>query len=187
MTPAAQPDFLFVAPHPSTAGRGNDLDGMNKFTFDSSWNQVKGKLRQKFGQLTDDDLEFAEGKGEELFGRLEQKLGVGASEIHRTLNDIKSSLNGNGVRETLEQARAKATEVAGDLKAKATEVADEFKHVASVKAEEFKAQAGEVYEHARQRARTVHEDAEEYVRTKPREAVFTALAAGFVVGLMIRR
>ena len=148
---------------------------MNKFTFDSSWNQVKGKLRQKFGQLTDDDLNFAEGKGEELLGRLEHKLGMGADQLHHTLNDLKSSVNSSGVRETIEQARAKVSEVA-----------DEIKTAASAKSDELKAQAGEVYEQARQRARTVHEDAEEYIRSKPRESVFTALAAGFVVGLMIR-
>lgn len=160
---------------------------MNKFTFDSSWNQVKGKLRQKFGQLTDDDLNFAEGKGEELLGRLQHKLGMGEDQLHEVLGEIKTSLNGSGVRETVEQVRTKATEVAGDLKAKATEVADEFRSAASAKADEFKAQAGEAYEQARQRARTVHEDAEEYVRNKPREAVFSALAAGFVLGLMLRR
>jgi len=160
---------------------------MNKFIFDSSWNQVKGKLRQKFGQLTDDDLDFAEGKGEELLGRLQHKLGMGAEHLYETLGEIKTSLNGSGVREKVEQARTKATEVAGDLKAKATEVAEEFGSVASAKAGEFKAQAGEVYEQARQRARTVHEDAEEYVRYKPREAVFSAIAAGFVLGLMLRR
>lgn len=148
---------------------------MNKFIFDGSWNQVKGKLRQKFGQLTDDDLNFAEGKGEELLGRLEHKLGMGADQLHRTLNDLKSSINSGGVRETIEQARAKVSEVA-----------DEIKTAASAKSDELKAQAGEVYEEARQRARTVHEDAEEYIRSNPRESVFTALVAGFVVGLMIR-
>jgi uncharacterized protein YjbJ (UPF0337 family) len=40
-----------------------------------NWNQLKGKLKQKYGQLTDDDLSFSEGKEDELFGRLQQKLG----------------------------------------------------------------------------------------------------------------
>ena len=155
---------------------------MNKFTFDSSWNQMKGKLQQKYAQLTDDDLAFAEGKGEELLGRLQEKLGVSKTELHAALNEIRDSLDetAGGVREKLEQARAKAAEMAGDLKTKASEVAGEVREAATHK-------AGEVYEQARQRARTVHEDAEEYVRQKPREALFTALAAGFVVGLILRR
>ena len=36
---------------------------------------MKGKLKQKYSQLTDDDLTFAEGKDDELFGRLQKKLG----------------------------------------------------------------------------------------------------------------
>ena len=48
---------------------------MTKLQFKGGWNEVKGKLKQKYGQLTDDDLAFAEGKDEELLGRLQQRLG----------------------------------------------------------------------------------------------------------------
>ena len=48
---------------------------MTKLQFKGGWNEVKGKLKQKYGQLTDNDLAFAEGKDDELLGRLQQKLG----------------------------------------------------------------------------------------------------------------
>ena len=48
---------------------------MNKLQFKGGWNEVKGKLKQKYGQLTDNDLTFAEGKDEELLGRLQTRLG----------------------------------------------------------------------------------------------------------------
>ncbi len=48
---------------------------MTKLKFNGTWNEIKGKLKQKYAQLTDDDLLFAEGKDEELLGRLETKLG----------------------------------------------------------------------------------------------------------------
>ena len=48
---------------------------MNTLRFKGSWNEAKGKLKQKYGQLTDDDLTFVEGKDDELLGRLQQKLG----------------------------------------------------------------------------------------------------------------
>jgi uncharacterized protein YjbJ (UPF0337 family) len=48
---------------------------MTKLEFKGSWDEVKGKLKQKYGQLTDDDLVFAEGKDDELLGRLEKRLG----------------------------------------------------------------------------------------------------------------
>jgi uncharacterized protein YjbJ (UPF0337 family) len=46
-----------------------------KLQMKGSWNEVKGKLKQKYGQLTDDDLTFAEGKEDELLGRLQKRLG----------------------------------------------------------------------------------------------------------------
>jgi uncharacterized protein YjbJ (UPF0337 family) len=49
--------------------------GMTNLQFKGSWNEVKGKLKQKYGQLTDDDLAFTEGKEDELLGRLQQRLG----------------------------------------------------------------------------------------------------------------
>jgi uncharacterized protein YjbJ (UPF0337 family) len=48
---------------------------MTNLQFKGNWNEVKGKLKQKYGQLTDDDLAFAEGKEDELLGRLQKRLG----------------------------------------------------------------------------------------------------------------
>ncbi len=48
---------------------------MNKLSFRGSWNEIKGKLKQKYADLTDDDLTFIEGKEDELLGRLQQRTG----------------------------------------------------------------------------------------------------------------
>lgn len=48
---------------------------MTKLEIKGSWNEIKGKLKQKYATLTDDDLTFAEGKDEEFLGRLQKKLG----------------------------------------------------------------------------------------------------------------
>ena len=61
---------------------------MTKLQFKGGWNEVKGKLKQKYGQLTDDDLSFAEGKDDELLGRLQQKLGRTKDELRRELEDL---------------------------------------------------------------------------------------------------
>ena len=50
------------------------------------WNQTKGKLKQKFGQLTDDDLMYQKGKEDELYGRLQKKLGKTREEIDKLIN-----------------------------------------------------------------------------------------------------
>jgi uncharacterized protein YjbJ (UPF0337 family) len=52
-----------------------------KLQMKGSWNEVKGKLKQKYGQLTDDDLAFAEGKEDELLGRLQKRLGRTKDEL----------------------------------------------------------------------------------------------------------
>ena len=54
---------------------------MTKLEIKGSWNDVKGKLKQKYAQLTDDDLLFVEGKDEELLGRLQKSLGRTKEEI----------------------------------------------------------------------------------------------------------
>lgn len=53
-----------------------------------SWNEVKGKLKQKYGQLTDDDLTFAEGKEDELLGRLQKRLGRTKDELRAEIADM---------------------------------------------------------------------------------------------------
>lgn len=58
---------------------------MTKLQFKGSWNEAKGKLKQKYGQLTDDDLTFAEGKDDELLGRLEKKLGKSKDALREEL------------------------------------------------------------------------------------------------------
>src|SRR6188768_2791829 len=102
---------------------------MNEFEFEGSWNEIKGLLRQKYGQLTDDDVQFAEGKGEELMGRLQWKLGMSSEELHSVLRELQAQTwNGAGkFREQIGQARAKAAEVAADVKARVTHAAEDFK------------------------------------------------------------
>lgn len=53
-----------------------------------NWNQLKGKLKQKYAQLTDDDLIYEEGREDELLGRLQQKLGKTDREIRETLREL---------------------------------------------------------------------------------------------------
>ena len=71
-----------------TTDRGSVCDlsiTMTKLEFKGGWNELKGKLKQKYAQLTDDDLTFAEGKDEELLGRLQQKLGKSKEDLRSEL------------------------------------------------------------------------------------------------------
>jgi uncharacterized protein YjbJ (UPF0337 family) len=61
---------------------------MNTTVVKGNWNEQKGKLKQKFAELTDNDLMFAEGKKEEMIGRLQIKLGKSKEELHKIMAAI---------------------------------------------------------------------------------------------------
>ena len=61
---------------------------MNKLMRKGAWNEVKGKLKQKYGELTDDDLAFADGKEDELLGRLQTKLGKTKDELRKEIENM---------------------------------------------------------------------------------------------------
>ena len=59
-----------------------------KLQVKGGWNEVKGKLKQKYGQLTDDDLSFADGKEDELLGRLQQRLGKSKEDLRAEIEKL---------------------------------------------------------------------------------------------------
>ena len=61
---------------------------MNELFFKGNWNEIKGKLKQKYSDLTDDDLAYAEGKEDELLGRLQKKTGRTKQELKEEINKL---------------------------------------------------------------------------------------------------
>ena len=61
---------------------------MTKLTFKGTWNEAKGRLKQKYAQLTDDDLLFEEGKEDELLGRLQKRLGKSKEDVRREIEEF---------------------------------------------------------------------------------------------------
>lgn len=53
-----------------------------------NWNQLKGKAKQEYGDLTDDDLTYEEGKEDELYGRLQEKLGKTKQEVKDWIDSL---------------------------------------------------------------------------------------------------
>ncbi len=64
------------------------LKAMNKTELKGNWLEVKGKLKQQFATLTDDDLTFAEGKKDEMLGRLQIKLGKTKEQLHKIISSL---------------------------------------------------------------------------------------------------
>ncbi len=65
---------------------------MNELQIKGNWNIIKGKLKQAYGELTDDDLAYSEGNEDQLVGRLQQKLGKTREEIQRTIQEASMEL-----------------------------------------------------------------------------------------------
>ena len=61
---------------------------MDRLELKGNWNQLKGKIKQAHGDLTDDDLKYEEGKDEELLGRLQKKLGKSRGDIVKWLKSL---------------------------------------------------------------------------------------------------
>lgn len=61
---------------------------MNELQLKGTWNEVKGKLKQKYGDLTDNDLTYAEGKSDEMLGRLQKKTGKSKAELKKEIESL---------------------------------------------------------------------------------------------------
>ncbi len=79
-------DYPIVMCSQRCCHRGERLISMNKLELKGTWNEAKGKLKQKYADLTDDDLTFAEGKEDEMLGRLQQKTGRSKEELREEIS-----------------------------------------------------------------------------------------------------
>jgi uncharacterized protein YjbJ (UPF0337 family) len=59
-----------------------------KLNLKGNWNEIRGKLKQKYGQLTDDDLTFVEGKEDEMLGRMQKRLGRSKEEVRTMVESM---------------------------------------------------------------------------------------------------
>lgn len=59
---------------------------VNKTTMKGNWNVIKGKLKAAYGDLTDDDLAYEEGREDELYGRIQQRIGKSKDEVKRMID-----------------------------------------------------------------------------------------------------
>jgi uncharacterized protein YjbJ (UPF0337 family) len=57
-----------------------------KLSVKGNWNVIKGKLKQAYGQLTDDDLTYVEGQEDELVGRIQKRVGATAADVRQLLD-----------------------------------------------------------------------------------------------------
>lgn len=74
---------------PGIVALGNNQEqAMDKLELKGKWNELKGKVKQAYADLTDDDLKYEEGKDDELYGRLQQKTGKTRDEVVKWLRSL---------------------------------------------------------------------------------------------------
>ena len=65
---------------------------MNKDTIAGNWKQLKGKVQQQWGKLTDDDYDVIAGRSTELAGRIQERYGITREEAEKQVKDWESRL-----------------------------------------------------------------------------------------------
>lgn len=131
---------------------------VNQQTLEGHWNEIKGKLRSKWGQLTNDDVAHFEGDVDRLVGLIQRKTG----EARSAIEDYLTELTENGAS-VMSQAAA--------------DVRNGIRHAAE-RVQETSQQAVEYARHG-------YEDAQEMVRTRPTESVLVCFGAGMATGLLL--
>jgi uncharacterized protein YjbJ (UPF0337 family) len=138
---------------------------VNAQTLQGNWNEIKGKLRSKWGQLTNDELQSFSGNVDQLVGTIQRKTGEARNSIEHFLEELSS----NGAS-TFSQA---------------TETAREYAQQAASAMQEGSKKAAETMRQGYDSMRHGYEEAEEMIRQRPGESIAVCFGVGMVVGLLL--
>jgi uncharacterized protein YjbJ (UPF0337 family) len=131
------------------------------------WNELKGKVKEKWGQMTDDDFAYAGGNVDQLVGRIQQKTGQARSEIEKFFKNFSSDGSNGG----------HFMENASHYMNQAAETVREGAHQAA-------GYAREGFEQVRHASQEGFHQAEAMVRKYPGSALALAFGAGLICGMM---
>jgi uncharacterized protein YjbJ (UPF0337 family) len=138
---------------------------INAQEIQGQWNRIRGELKRRWAQLTDDDLMMQSGNVDQLVGRIQAKTGEGREAIERFLGDL-TSRGSSGVTHAADAVRDFAQN------------AGSYVHGASDRLREGYGQIADV-------ARERFDRAEDVVRHNPAESVAAAFGIGLMVGLAV--
>jgi len=142
---------------------------INAQELQGQWNNLRGQVKSKWGQLTDDDLQIHGGNIDQLVGRIQQKTGEGREAIEKFLSDLTS--RGSAGVSSAAEAVGNFAQQAGDR------LRDQYGQFAS--------QARDQYGNLMNQARDRYDYAQDIVRHNPGQSVATAFGVGLVVGVVV--
>ena len=133
------------------------------------WDKLRGKIKQKWGQLTDDDLQIVGGNVDELVGRIHQKTGVAREQVEKFIGDLAS-----GTSSTVEHARDAAMDFAGQA---ASRVREGYEQVSD--------RMRDSYEDVSGRVREGYQRVGERVRENPAQSMLAVFGMGVITGVVL--
>ncbi|MHB8903470.1 MAG: CsbD family protein [Thermoguttaceae bacterium] len=142
---------------------------VNQQVIEGSWKQIKGKVRERWSQLTENDLERARGNVEQLVGLIQEKTGVARGEVESYIESTISdgaSMMGKAKEAVVNQAH---------------QVAETAQHTAQRVAET----AQETAHRAADSMRAGYAETERLVRDRPVESLAVCFGAGLITGVVI--
>jgi len=131
---------------------------VNTQVLQGQWNQVRGQLKKKWGQLTEDDLKFTNGNIEQLVGRIQHKTGEAREAIESFLDEM-----------TAQGASA------------VSQAAESVKNYAGVASEQMRDGYNRISDQLGRR----YEASQDLIRENPARTVATAFGVGVVLGVVV--
>jgi uncharacterized protein YjbJ (UPF0337 family) len=131
---------------------------INVQELQGQWNMLRGRVKEKWGQLTDDDLQIHGGNIDQLVGRIQQKTGEGREAIERFLSELTS--RGSSALSQTAEAVGSFAQHAGDR------LRDQYGNFAGQARERF-------------------DDAQDVIRHNPGQSVAAAFGVGLVLGVVV--
>jgi uncharacterized protein YjbJ (UPF0337 family) len=142
---------------------------LNQQTLQGNWNEIKGKLHERWGQLSQDDLQQAQGNVDQLVGMIQRKTGEARERVEQYLSELTSN-GGGGIGHMAEAVRGYATS--------AVESARGYASSATETAEEARARAAEML-------RGGYVQTERMIQQRPLESLAVGFGAGLITGVII--
>ena len=142
---------------------------VNEQTLQGNWNEIKGKLREKWGQLTNDDLQQAQGNTDQLIGLIQRKTGEARNAVEKFLTDATAG-GSSTVGQAAETAREYAQHAMETVQHRSKQAADQLQ---------------QRYSTAADSVRHGYEEAETMIRDRPAESAAVCFGVGMLVGVVL--
>jgi uncharacterized protein YjbJ (UPF0337 family) len=142
---------------------------VNEQTLQGNWNELTGKLREKWGQLTSDDLQQARGSVDQLVGLIQRKTGEARSSVEQFLEQATSS-GASGFGQVAETAREYAHQAMESMQGRTKQASETFR---------------KGYDQASESVRQGYEEAESMIKDRPAESAAVCFGVGMLVGVIL--